>query len=77
VSSNLYNDVMHSALIVPFGGKPGDQGNPFTVSHPDYGNLFPDRVMWILSGELRERLDQMPADLMSVVNDRLRFVLGV
>jgi hypothetical protein len=43
VSSNLYNDVMHSALIVPFAGKPGDQGNPFTVRHPEHGSLFPDR----------------------------------
>lgn len=77
VSSNLYNDVMHSALIVPFAGKPGDQGNPFTVRHPAHGSLFPDRVMWILSGELRERLGKLPDELMAVVNDRLRFVLGV
>ena len=77
ISSNAYNELMYSALIVPFAGKPGDAGNPFAVSHPRFGACFPDRVAWVLASELGEHLDDMPADLMATVDARLRFVQGL
>ncbi|HKD99165.1 MAG TPA: hypothetical protein VKB69_16415 [Micromonosporaceae bacterium] len=66
-----------SKIFVSTSEERGDQGSPFAVRHPVHGGCFLDRVTWIFDSELDEQLGDMPADLMGLVDDRLRFVVGL